>query len=152
MEAVIAVICNGYAGERCSIALTKSVISDNCGTVAWLHMRLIIIPELHELVAFFLAGVATSGLYVLCDNATACDVDLQSCTVTNNSLLWQQAAYLNDLSFVEDRGLWNAQDYSDEGPGISLLMSMVPWMTYTYPLLEHFSAASRQVSAVISMV
>ncbi len=102
------------------------------------------------------AGVSTGALYLLCDGMARCDFTLTDCTVERNKLLWQAAMddypYNDDLIWSPDNlDLIRVSDYdygddSDEDQpqevpeSIKLFRSMVPWLTYTYPLLELFKA------------
>ncbi|GFR39712.1 hypothetical protein Agub_g192 [Astrephomene gubernaculifera] len=103
MEAVISVICGGRSDAGCNVRFEDVTISNN-------------------------TGVATSGLYVLCDGASSCSVDMVNCTVADNKLLWQAATDENSLP----------QGVDIYGDGPILFRLMTPWLMYTYPLLEYY--------------
>ncbi|KAG2440227.1 hypothetical protein HXX76_004339 [Chlamydomonas incerta] len=114
MEAVVAVICKpGSAASTCSVQLEAVTFEGN-------------------------TGVATSALYVLCDGGMAsgaCSVSLTDCNLRDNKLLWQAA--LDPANLPPPGFLGMAWD-PEPGPGKKLLNAMVPWLTYTYPLLQYW--------------
>ncbi|GLC37881.1 hypothetical protein PLESTM_000659100 [Pleodorina starrii] len=79
-------------------------------------------------------GVASGALYLLCDGADSCNVSLTNTTITNNRLLWQQATKQS----LDDPPLPGDGEASLQ-PGVQLLMRMAAWLTYTYPLLDHYA-------------
>ena len=89
-------------------------------------------------------GVATSSLYVLCDGGQAsgaCTVSLTDCTLRNNKLLLQPALDPENLS---PPGFLGTIFDPEPGPGKKLLDAMVPWLTYTYPLLQYWKTVRRR--------
>ncbi|GFR42168.1 hypothetical protein Agub_g2906 [Astrephomene gubernaculifera] len=112
MEAVIAVSCQGkdlpadsnLMPQSCNVAFEGVSILGN-------------------------TGVATSGLYVLCDNVT-CNVDIRDCIIKDNKLLWQPAL---DPATLPSPGL----TFGDYDTGFQLLTTMAPWLTYTYPVIRY---------------
>ncbi|KAG2493106.1 hypothetical protein HYH03_008769 [Edaphochlamys debaryana] len=137
MEATVAVVC--APGATCAIILDRVNMHDN-------------------------TGVATSALYTLCDGAASCTLELKDCTIADNRLLWQPAtdpARLPKASYTPtfnadgapvfatgtpSIGVLPVTGYMDlgfiqipvggDGEGMTLLKAMVPWQTYTYPLVD----------------
>ncbi|PNW77062.1 hypothetical protein CHLRE_10g420561v5 [Chlamydomonas reinhardtii] len=106
MEAVAAVTCgrgaNTSSDTTCSVTLQNVTFEYN-------------------------TGVATSGLYVLCDGAARCDVRLHNTSLRHNRLLWQAALEPGDLQGGA------VSPYDDTG--LQLFRRVMPWLTYTYPLM-----------------
>eukprot|EP00198_Chlamydomonas_reinhardtii_P008120 XP_001697457.1 predicted protein [Chlamydomonas reinhardtii] len=114
IEAAVSVICKpSGTTNACSVQLESVTFEDN-------------------------TGVATSSLYVLCDGGQAsgaCTVSLTDCTLRNNKLLLQPALDPENLS---PPGFLGTIFDPEPGPGKKLLDAMVPWLTYTYPLLQYW--------------
>ncbi|GFR42167.1 hypothetical protein Agub_g2905 [Astrephomene gubernaculifera] len=112
MEAVIAVSCHGN-----DLPADSNLMPQSCNVT-------------FEGVSILgNTGVATSGLYVLCDNVT-CNVDIRDCTIKDNKLLWQPAL---DPATLPSPG----NTFGDYDTGFQLLTTMAPWLTYTYPVIRY---------------
>ncbi|KAG2490306.1 hypothetical protein HYH03_011257 [Edaphochlamys debaryana] len=112
LEAVVAVTCaSAAAGAACSVRLEGVRIVGN-------------------------TGVATSGLYVMCDgaNGMTCDVTLTDCTVQDNRLMWQPAVDVKRLPRL--RYINGMFGYTSNFP--SVFAAMMPWLTYTYPIIDYW--------------
>ncbi|KAG2489840.1 hypothetical protein HYH03_011643 [Edaphochlamys debaryana] len=146
MEAVVGVLCGAdTAGPSasgtaaaCTVVLEGVTMRDN-------------------------TGVATSGLYVLCDGtgAASCRVTLKDCSIEGNRLLWQPAI---DPANLPPPGLfapltdWDTlasgtSAYDNPGPGLQLFRAMMPWLTFTYSLIDYWAGltAKQAISRMLDL-
>lgn len=131
--------CATYQGKR---AHTFHIPSGSIAEpLAAIFIRLTLAHTVRRPFALASTGVATSGLYVLCDGAARCDVRLHNTSLRHNRLLWQAALEPGDLQGGA------VSPYDDTG--LQLFRRVMPWLTYTYPLMYIWGGVSRSMAVAL---